>query len=70
MNYHAPRLNPNVPSFIPNAIIQETMARLDEEILALKLMNFEKQIELNQKNEEIQRLKDVIVKLVDEKESN
>ena len=46
------------------------MARLDEEILALKLMNFEKQIELNQKNEEIQRLKDVIVKLVDEKESN
>ena len=65
-----PRLNPNVPSFIPNAIIQATMSKLDEEILALKLLNFEKQIEINNKNEEILRLKEVINKLLEENKFN
>ena len=62
------KLNPNVPSFIPaNKLIKSQIQDLDEDILALKLLNFEKQIEINRKDEEIQRLKEMINQLLTKK---
>ena len=65
------KLNPNVPSFVPSAtMVQTVMEGIGEDILALKLLNFEKQIEINHKNEEIQRLKNVVAKLLWQKNFN
>ena len=63
------RLNPNVPTFTPNqnnplVTLQSAMARADEDILNLKLLNFELQIEVNRKEEENRRLHEVINKLL------
>ena len=71
------RLNPNVPTFNPKsnnpakevkpnpvAVLQSAMAGLDEDILSLKLTKFEMQLEINRKDEEIQRLHGVIAKLL------
>ena len=69
------RLNPNVPTFNPKpnkvevkpnpvAVLQSAMAGLDEDILSLKLTKFEMQLEINRKDEEIQRLSAVIAKLL------
>lgn len=63
------RLNPNVPTFTPNqnnpmVALQSAMATADEDILNLKLLNFELQIEVNRKEEEMKRLREVINKLL------
>ena len=63
------RLNPNVPTFTPNqnnpmVALQTAMATADEDILNLKLLNFELQIEVNRKEEEMKRLREVINKLL------
>lgn len=61
-------MNPNAQSFLPRADeIAKIIEIQNEDIISLKLLFFESQIEVQRKDEEIEKLKATIEKLLAEK---
>ena len=58
-NQHAPWSGTNLAALQLERLLRES-SRKNEDIFSLKLKSFEAQIKINQKNDEIQRLKEVI----------
>ena len=58
------QLNPDAPIFKAAKSETQTLAKIianqNEDIVSLKLINFEAQIEITKKDDEIQRLKEII----------
>ena len=58
------QLNPDAPIFkaakSEAQILAKIIANQNEDIFSLKLINFEEQIEINKKDEEIQRFMEII----------
>ena len=67
-NFNGAHLNPDAPIFegsktLPVPEIKQLtqiIANQNEDIVSLKLINFEAQIEINKKDEEIERLREII----------